>query len=504
LWKQIAALSLACVATASTPLSQSVSFKAVVSFNNNTAPYGEFNSGFIGPISLVQGRDGNLWGTTEAGGKYGPNGWSCNGPSGTILHLNPTTETLSTVHTFFPQSAAPPCLDGQYPETGLTLGKNGTFYGTTVQGGSAGAGTVFKSTGGATNVLYNFLGDATNGGGPVGGLVQASDGNFYGKTSAGGQNGCGTLFKISASGVLTTLYSFPAVAYCTVVGEPGNLIQAIDGNLYGTARQGGDPTCNCGFVFKVSVAGGQVTTLHNFTGGTTDGAFPHAGVVLGSDGNFYGTTESGGYGGNSGIIFKVTPSGHETIFFEFGLNSPGTVPTAPLILASDGNFYGTTLSGGSGSCSASTNCGTIFQITPSGMFTTLYAFDYSKSHGPWAPAGGLVQYTDGTFYGMTSAGGTGASCSYGCGAIYHLVVSGIGPFVETVPTSGRVGSGVTILGNDLTGATSVKFNGVAATFTVKSSTQISTTVPTGATTGHVEVVAPSGTLKSNVPFRVMK
>jgi hypothetical protein len=115
-----------------------------------------------------------------------------------------------------------------------------------------------------------------------------------------------------------------------------------------------------------------------------------------------------------------------------------------------------------------------------------------------------VQYTDGTFYGITSAGGTGSACSYGCGAIYHLVVSGIAPFVELVPTSGKVGSAVTIVGNNLTGATSVTFNGVAAAFTVTSSTQISTTVPTGATTGTVEVVTPSGTLLSNAAFRVTK
>jgi uncharacterized repeat protein (TIGR03803 family) len=327
-WKQIAALCFGCVAIASTALGQTVSFQTVVNFDNTTSPFGSFNSGFIGPTSLVQGRDGNLWGTTQAGGKFGPNGWSCNGPSGTIFHLNPPTETLSTVHTFFPQSAAPPCLDGQYPSTGLTLGKNGTFYGTTVQGGSAGLGTVFKSPGGASNVLYNFLGDA-NGSLPVGGLLQASDGNFYGKTSAGGQNGCGTLFKISGSGVLTTLYSFPAVAFCTVVGEPGNLIQATDGNLYGTARQGGDATCNCGFVFKVSLPTGVVSTLYNFKGGTSDGAYPHAGVVQGSDGNFYGTTESGGYGGNSGTIFKMTPSGQRNRLFRIRFKLARHYPDRP-------------------------------------------------------------------------------------------------------------------------------------------------------------------------------
>jgi uncharacterized repeat protein (TIGR03803 family) len=383
-WKQIAAWCLGWVAYASTALGQSVSFQTAVSFDNTTSPYGAFSSGFIGPTSFVQGRDGNLWGTTQAGGKFGPNGWSCNSPSGTIFNLNVTTEKLTTVHTFFPQSAAPPCLDGQYPQSGVTLGKNGSFYGTTTQGGSAGAGTIFKSPGGASNVLYNFLNDA-NGANPVGGLVQASDGNFYGKTSAGGLNSCGTIFKISTTGALTTLYSFPSVAFCTVVGEPGNLIQATNGNLYGTARQGGDPTCNCGFVFKVSLPAGVVSTLYNFKGGTSDGAYPHAGVVQGSDGNFYGATESGGYGGNSGVIFKITPSGQETIFFEFGLDSPGIIPTAPLILATDGNFYGTTLSGGTGSCSASTNCGTIFQITPSGVFATLYSFDYSKSQGALGP-----------------------------------------------------------------------------------------------------------------------
>jgi uncharacterized repeat protein (TIGR03803 family) len=172
----------------------------------------------------------------------------------------------------------------------------------------------------------------------------------------------------------------------------------------------------------------------------------------------------------------------------------GAGPIAGLVQATDGNYYGTTEGGGAN------NDGTVFKITPSGTLTTLHSFDGVDGANPNAA---LVQRTDGKFYGTTDVGGASGSCNppNGCGTIFSLSV-GLGPFVETNPTSGAVGAAVTILGNSLTGATSVTFNGIAATFTVKSKSEITTTVPAGATTGTVQVATPGGTRSSNVPFRV--
>jgi uncharacterized repeat protein (TIGR03803 family) len=165
----------------------------------------------------------------------------------------------------------------------------------------------------------------------------------------------------------------------------------------------------------------------------------------------------------------------------------GQVPNAGLIQATDGNFYGTTLSGGT------LGAGTIFKITSTGTLTTLHSFTGTDGEEPYA---GLIQGTNGEFYGTTSGGG-----AHGYGVVFRLS-AGLGPFVETRPTSGKVGAAVTILGTDLTGATSVTFNGQAATFTVVSSSEITTNVPTGATTGEVEVKTPGRTFTSNVEFRV--
>jgi len=170
----------------------------------------------------------------------------------------------------------------------------------------------------------------------------------------------------------------------------------------------------------------------------------------------------------------------------------GSEPYAGLVQATNGNFYGTTVYGGA-NCVPDGGCGTIFKITPGGALTTLHSFDVTDGENPET---GLTQDTNGKFYGTMQAGG-----AYNGGTIYSLSV-GLGAFVETQTSSGKVGAAVKILGTDLTGATSVTFNGTVATFTVVSKSEITTTVPTGATTGRVQVVTPSGTLTSNVNFRV--
>jgi uncharacterized repeat protein (TIGR03803 family) len=235
-------------------------------------------------------------------------------------------------------------------------------------------------------------------------------------------------------------------------------------------------------------------SLVSFNG--TNGAEPgYVSLVQGRDGNYYGTTESGG-AYYSGTVFKITPSGTLTTLYSFCSqnNCPDGYITRGLVQATDGNFYGTTYEGGtsSGECGA-TGCGTVFEITPAGTLTTLYNFD--MMHGEW-PSAGLMQGTDGNLYGTTYEGG-----AYGYGTIFQLSV-GLGRFIETEPTSGKVGAAVIILGNNLTGTTGVSFNGTSAKFTVVSNTEITTSVPAGATTGKVEVTTPKGKLKSNVVFRV--
>jgi uncharacterized repeat protein (TIGR03803 family) len=260
-------------------------------------------------------------------------------------------------------------------------------------------------------------------------------------------------------------------------------VQGTDGKFYGTTIRGG--AYRLGTVFSIT-AMGMLTTLHSFDG--TDGANPYGKLAQATDGSFYGTTEAGGANGRGGTVFKITSSGVLTTLHSFD-GTDGANPYAELIQGTDGKFYGTTYYGGTN------HEGTVFRITPGGMLTTLHSFAGHPTDGAH-PTGGLIQDTDGSFYGTTNWGGAHAR-----GTVFSLSV-GLGPFVETHPTSGLVGKEVKILGTNLTGSTSVAFNGTAATFTVVSKSEITTTVPTGATTGTVQVVTPSGTLSSNVPFRV--
>lgn len=235
---------------------------------------------------------------------------------------------------------------------------------------------------------------------------------------------------------------------------------------------------------------GALTVLHAFD--DTDGLNPNGELVHGSDGNFYGTTLYGG-SHNLGTVFKITPAGKLTTLHSFqGSPVDGADPYRGLVQGTDGNFYGTTMNGGaSGNCS--TGCGTVFRITPRGGLTTLHSFSVSDGSSPQA---GLLQGTDGNFYGTTSGGGL-----YSYGTVFKLSV-GLKPFVASQTYSGIVGANVIILGNNLTGSTAVSFNGTASSFNVVSASEITTTVPADATTGKIDVTTPSGTLTSNTPFYV--
>jgi uncharacterized repeat protein (TIGR03803 family) len=365
------------------------------------------------------------------------------------------------------------------------------LYGTTLEGGASGYGTVFKITlGGTLTTLHSF--DYTDGASPTG-LVQASNGDFYGATRNGGSSGnYGTVYRITPAGTLTTLHIFAGYSAGDGANPYGALVQVTNGNLYGTTVAGGAP--NVGTVFKITAAG-ALSTIFAFPQTGDNGANPYSGLVQASNGDLYGTTSVDGAGGTNsdGTVFKISLGGTLTTLHNFDLTD-GSNPYAGLVQATDGNLYGTTNAGGANSL------GTIFKITPGGTLTTLHSFDGTDGRNP---TGGLIQATSGTLYGTTLLGGDLTGCPPdGCGTVFSLAV-GLGPFVETVPTSAPVGKVVLILGADLTGATAVTFNGTAARFSIASATEIKTTVPTGATTGRVQVTTPGGTLSSNLPFQVL-
>ena len=309
----------------------------------------------------------------------------------------------------------------------------------------------------------------------------------------------GTVFKVTPAGALTTLYSFCALAACADGELPqAPLIQATDGNFYGTTPGGG--VHGAGTVFRITPTG-VLTTLHSFD--ATDGANPYSGLVQASNGAFYGTTADGGRR-DEGTIFEMTPSGKLKTIYNF-CSIPycpdGVVPYAGLIQANDGRFYGTTDAGGA------TNSGVIFKITVNGTLTTLYSFcaeGYPNCTDGGNPFAGLLQGTDGNFYGTTFEGGDPTcTTNLGCGSVFSLS-TGLTSFVKSLPGAGKVGARIGILGTDLTGATQVTFNGTAAQFTVQSPTLIVTLVPAGATSGTIQVTLPNGTLSSNVPFYVLR
>jgi len=353
----------------------------------------------------------------------------------------------------------------------------------------SGCGTVFSITAdGTLTTVHSF--DDTDGAGPTGTLVQGTDGKFYGTTTGGGAyvnnecpSGCGTVFSITADGALTTLHSFD----CSIdgCGPVGGMAQGMDGKFYGTTFTGG-ALYEIGTAFSITL-GGTLTTLINFD--NINGEAPEGGLIQGTDGEFYGTTTYGGERG-SGTVFSVTDSTTLAALASFDLTD-GSLPYAGLVQGTDGNFYGTAYVGGNN------YGGTIFKITPTGVLTSLHSFcALPNCTDGIGPTGGLVQDTDGKFYGATVGGGANDA-----GVVFSLSV-GLGPFVKTLPTTASVGASVFILGTDLTGATKVTFNGTAATFTVASPSKITTTVPAGATSGTVQVVTPGGTLNSNIPFTV--
>jgi uncharacterized repeat protein (TIGR03803 family) len=374
---------------------------------------------------LIRDGAGNLYGTTQNGGGSG----ACYRGCGTVFKLSPTGgETV--LHSFSGE-------DGSDLYAGLIGDAAGNLYGTTAIGGvvstacpSRNCGVVFKlGPTGTETVLHTFAGYPTDGANPFAALLRDAAGNLYGTTNAGGafspcfqtlfNNGCGTVFEVSATGTETVLYSFSGGADGA---DPfAELIRDAAGNLYGTTVGGGPSSVcggGCGTVFKLSPSGTE-TVLHTFSGGA-DGGAPVAGLIRDAAGNLYGTTTSGGSvnrlclgdGDTCGVVFRLSPTGTETVLHSF-TRGDGANPNAGLIADSAGNLYGTTEFGGA------YGRGVVFELSrcdsaPSGYdFKVLYSFT-GGADGAF-PIARLVRDATGNLYGTTYLGGT-----YDYGVVFRL------------------------------------------------------------------------------------
>lgn len=362
---------------------QAQTFTLLGSFNGTNGSDPENAGG----SSIVQGPDGNFYGTTQQGGASG---------NGTVFKITPGG-TLTALYSFTGQA------DGANPQNGLTLGNDGNFYGTTPT-------SIFKITpSGTLTTLYN----STTGSLGIGrfyGLVQASDGNFYGTSFDGS-----SAFQVTPAGVLTVLYRFPGAT--PDLNQPTNtLIQGTDGNLYGTAMNG-----NVSSVFKMTLSG-TVTKVATLPYDES----PVGPLVQGSDGNFYGVSQGGGIN-NGGSIFQMTPNGTLNTAYAFCSQpscTDGETPEAGLFLGKDGNFYGTTASGGA------YTAGTIFKLTLDGPLATLYSFCAQGGYcsDGAQPEGTLFQSSDGTLYGATSEGGAA-----NLGGVFSLLLQAFYVCTNTTP-----------------------------------------------------------------------
>jgi uncharacterized repeat protein (TIGR03803 family) len=277
----------------------------------------------------------------------------------------------------------------------LVRDAEGNLYGTTQYGGISGYGAVFKvDKSGSETVLYSFQGGQGDGCNPYGGLVRDAEGNLYGTTPSCGNSNNGTVFKVAKNGNSRLLHSFAG-------GKDGAdplytaLLLDTKGNLYGVTAEGGSQ--NDGVLYKLSPKR-KLTILHTFKGGTKDGCFAHGTPAMDKQGNLYGTTSRCG-SGSEGIVWKVSPQGKETVLHNFaGGSTDGANPIGGVILDAQDNFYGNTDSGGP------SDDGTIFQLSNKGTLTLLHSFVGSDGGTPF---GGVIRDTKGNLYGATLEGGSG-------------------------------------------------------------------------------------------------
>jgi uncharacterized repeat protein (TIGR03803 family) len=432
-------------------------------------------------VTLVQGRDGGLYGTTYGDGRTVTT-------DGAVFKVSTAGGKFTALHAFA-------SADGTNPQGGLTLGADGNYYGTTIIGGTSGAGTLFKVTPtGAFTALHQFA-SGSDGGSPFAPPIEAADGSLYGVTFEGNSdtNTNGNVFQYNpSSGLFTIILSLSQDgSQGLAVWAP--LLEASDGTLYGTASQGG--ANGCGTIFNLTTSG-TVLNVYSFTCGA-GGSFPASALIQAVDGNFYGTTAEGGAFTKNGdcvfgcgTIFKLSGGVISTLYAFSGDPTDGASAIAGLVEGTDGELYGSTHWGGRD------NVGTLYRISTSGQYQLLYSF--VQRFGQYAD-GTLAQDTSGVFYGTTVKGG-----AYGEGSLYSLNM-GLSPFIALVRYTGYIGRPVEILGQGLKGATAVTINGVPATsFKIVSNTYMTAVIPAGATTGPVVVTTSTGTLTSNHNLRIVQ
>jgi uncharacterized repeat protein (TIGR03803 family) len=474
-----------------------------------------FNSASTGRVpsnGVTLGRDGKFYGTTVAEGGYGYGTAYRATPAGVLTRLAPLGDP-----------------EGYYPANGVIEGKDGNLYGSTSLGGKNYAGTIFKLAPNGKLFTLASLDQTTTGYNPTP-IVQGADGNFYGATNSGGSNSVGAIFKATRAGALTVVAPLNTTtgynAFDFLLGQDGNFyiltgagspnfggtilrlssggvlsrlaalttgasaggyfrfMQDADLNFYGTSSEGG--THNVGVAFKVNTAGVQ-TTLSNFAL-FDQGEEPAGGLTRGLNGNFYGTTLFGGSVSGNGVVFRLTPTGVLSVVHNFtAIEANGSA--GRLLRMADGSFLGTTFQNINNGAP-----GLLFRVTTGGLFEKWPVFD--GIHGS-SPKGGLILASDGYIYGTTEQGGIVDG-----GVVFRFTTSP--PQVSQFsPTSAQPGHTVVLTGRYLAGTSSVSFNGTtAAKFTIDSSGQITVTVPKGATTGPITITNPIGTA-STATFTVL-
>jgi uncharacterized protein (TIGR03437 family) len=448
-------------------------YSVLASFYNAGGGTVGYNPAPAFPGVVAQGRDGNLYTTTARSGVNG---------AGAIFQVTPAG-ALKTIHSF---SGGVAPVSPYNPQSGLTLGTDGFFYGTTLANNSF-YGAVFKAdSSGNVTVLYSFK-NRGDGAIPWAPPIQGTDGSLYGTTT----NTDG-VYKLAPDGTFTALYAFGLLEGQgnLAPGVQAPLVQGSDGYFYGTTLRGVPGQSNfLGTVFKITSTG-AITYIYNFD--NTHGATPIGPVIQASDGYFYGTTSAGGDNG-FGVVFKLTSSGVLTVLHSFN-GTDGKTPIAGLVQANNGVFYGTASAGGT------LGFGTIFKITSTGTFSVIHNFDNTTGATPTVT---LVQHTNGLLYGDTSAGGANGATIQGIPTTFGVVYSlndSLQPFVSLLPTSGQFNATIGILGQGFTGTTNVSFNGGSAAFTVVSDTFLTVAVPSNGVTGKVTVTTPKGTLTSDKVF----
>jgi uncharacterized repeat protein (TIGR03803 family) len=458
--------------------------------HNFTGPPDGANSA----AGLVEDAVGNLYGTTSQGGITGG---ACGSVGCGIVFKMDQSGNETVLHSFDGQP------DGASPLAGLVLDAAGNMYGTTSLGGTANFGTVFKldSTGTET-VLYSFAG-GPDGADPVADLVLDAAGNLLGTTSMGGTSGAGTVFKLDSTGKESVLYTFSG-------GPDGStpmagLILDDEGNMYGTTFAGGAGPCtlpergrstapaSCGVVFKLDTTGTE-SVLHSFTG-EPDGASPAGDLVRDSAGNLYGTTVAGGIlciviapplpgqGPSSkfycGTVFKLGPTGDETLLHTFNGAPDGAIPYGGLILDAAGNLHGTSSYGGAGGCTVTSGlngvedlgCGSVFEVAAAGDATVLYSF--TGTGLDWAPKAGLALDAKGNVFGTTTQGGViGGECGdFGCGAVFKFAANVNHPDADLptfLPPAGTYGSSQSVSISDATANSAIYYTTDGSTPTASS------------------------------------